>query len=283
VTAAECFEKSTNQKRRYYAKVFVLSAGALGSPHLLLSSDLPRFNRGGHAVGHYLMRHCNAVVLGFFPRRPNQTKQFHKQLGIHDFYFGHPTIKNPSGKLGSMQQLQTPPVGLVQAALPKPFRQLLRPVVEHLTGLLVMAEDQPQYNNHVVIDPKRTDRFGLPQLIITHHYTERDVAACNALIKKAKQILRKAGAVFFYVHRIKTFSHAVGTVRMGKDPTTSALDEFCQFRGVNNLYVVDGSFMPTSAGLNPSLTISANALRAGEHIAHEYDSLLSRSSSAKEK
>jgi choline dehydrogenase-like flavoprotein len=66
-----------------------------------------------------------------------------------------------------------------------------------------------------------------------------------------------------YVHHIRTFSHAVGTVRMGTDPATSALDENCQFRGVDNLYVVDGSFMPTSAALNPSLTIAANALRVG--------------------
>jgi len=265
-TSVECFDKSTNQKINHRAPIFILAAGALGSPHLLLASDLQKFNHGGHTIGRYLMRHCNAIVFGIFPRSPNPAKQFHKQLGIHDFYFGHPTIKRPSGKLGSMQQLQTPPVGLVQAHLPKSFGKMLSPAVEHLTGLLVMAEDQPQYDNHVALDRSQTDRFGLPQLTVTHHYTERDIAACNALIKKAQQVLRKAGAVFCYVHQIKTFSHAVGTVRMGKDPNTSALDEFCQFRGVNNLYVVDGSFMPTSAGLNPSLTISANALRVGERI-----------------
>jgi len=266
LTTVECFDKAANQRKNYQAKVFVLAAGALGSPHLLLASDLQNLHPGGRTVGRYLMRHCNAIVFGFFPRRPNPAKQFHKQLGIHDFYFGHPSIKHPSGKLGSMQQLQTPPVGLVQAHLPKPLGQWLSPAVEHLTGLLVMAEDQPQYRNHVAVDWNQPDRFGLPQLTVTHHYTARDIAACNALIKKARQILRKAGAVFCYVHQIKTFSHAVGTVRMGKDPDISALDEYCQFRGVKNLYVVDGSFMPTSAGLNPSLTISANALRVGEHL-----------------
>ncbi|MGH2415282.1 MAG: GMC family oxidoreductase, partial [Microcystaceae cyanobacterium] len=102
---------------------------------------------------------------------------------------------------------------------------------------------------------------------VTHHHTERDAAAREALTQKAKQILRKAGAWFFYVHEIKTFSHAVGTVRIGDNPKTSALDCYCKFRGLDNLYVVDGSFMPTSAGLNPSLTIAANALRVGEYIA----------------
>lgn len=266
LTTVECFDKSTNQKLFFHAETFVLAAGALGSPHLLLASDLQNLNPAGDTVGRYLMRHCNAIVFGFFPRRPNPARQFHKQLGIHDFYFGHPSIKHPAGKLGSMQQLQTPPVGLVQAHLPKPLGKWLSPAVEHLTGLLVMAEDQPQYGNHVAIDRSRTDRYGLPQLTVTHHYTARDVAACQALINKARQILRKAGAVFCYVHQIKTFSHAVGTVRMGKDAATSPLDEFCRFRGVENLYVVDASFMPTSAGLNPSLTIAANALRVGEHL-----------------
>lgn len=266
----ECYDKKINQKVTYTAKLFILSAGALASPHLLLASDLQRFNPGGHTVGHYLMRHCNAIVFGIFPHRPNKDKQFHKQLGIHDFYFGHYTIKKPAGKLGSMQQVQTPPIGLVHALLPKPLGQILGLGVEHLTGLLVMAEDQPQYRNQVTIDRNKSDRFGLPQLLVTHYYTERDYAARRALIKKAKRILNKAGAWFYYVHKIKTFSHAVGTVRMGEDPKTSALDPNCQFRGINNLYVVDGSFMPTSGGLNPSLTISANALRVGEYIVRNF-------------
>jgi choline dehydrogenase-like flavoprotein len=79
--------------------------------------------------------------------------------------------------------------------------------------------------------------------------------------------LRRAGARFFFVHRIETFSHAVGTVRLGTDPATSPLDELGRYRGVRNLWVTDGSVMPTSAAVNPSLTISAIALRAGEAIA----------------
>ena len=71
----------------------------------------------------------------------------------------------------------------------------------------------------------------------------------------------------FYRHFIRTFSHAAGTVRMGEDPRTAPLDEWCAFRGVENVSVVDASVMPTSGGVNPSLTIAANALRVGEHLA----------------
>jgi choline dehydrogenase-like flavoprotein len=54
---------------------------------------------------------------------------------------------------------------------------------------------------------------------------------------------------------------------MGNEPAASPLDRHCRFRGVDNLYVVDGSSLPTSAGVNPSLTIAASALRVGDHLA----------------
>jgi choline dehydrogenase-like flavoprotein len=139
-------------------------------------------------------------------------------------------------------------------------------VVEHLTGLLVMAEDQPDARNEVGVDWARGDRFGLPQATVSHRYSRRDLAARDALVRRSKKILRRAGAAACYVHRIKTFSHAVGTTRFGDDPASSVLDPHCGFRGIENLYVVDAGFMPTSAGLNPSLTISANALRVGDEI-----------------
>ncbi|MFQ5652088.1 MAG: GMC oxidoreductase [bacterium] len=266
IQSVVCYDKIRQDTAAYTAGTVVLSAGALASAHLLLASGLEKLNPGGHTVGRYLTRHCNAIAFGFFPKNPNPRNEFHKQLAIHDFYFGHTTIREPAGKLGSMQQLQTPPVGLVQALVPRPFGRLLGLGVPHLTGLLVMAEDQPRYDNHVAVDPAQVDRFGLPQLLVTHHYTARDTAARDALLQKAKEILKEAGALFCYLHKIKTFSHAVGTVRMGPEPETSALDPHCRFRGLDNLFVVDGSFMPTSGGLNPSLTISANALRVGEYL-----------------
>lgn len=266
VRAVECVQKATGARVEHRAPLFFLSAGALGSPHLLLASGLEELNPAGHLVGRNLMRHCNAIAFGFFPRKPNRRRQFHKQLGIHDFYFGHPSIAAPSGKLGSIQQLQTPPIGLVRDALPRPLGPFVGPVIEHMTGLLVMAEDQPRATNGVAIDWSARDRFGLPTLTIEHHYTERDLAARDALLAQSKKVLRGAGAAFVYVHQIKTFSHAVGTARFGSDPATSVLDPLCAFRGAENLYVVDASFMPTSAGLNPSLTISANALRVAETV-----------------
>ena len=74
---------------------------------------------------------------------------------------------------------------------------------------------------------------------------------------------------------INTFPHALGSCRFGSDPTKAALDPWCRLFGVPNLFVVDGSFMPSSGGVNPSLTIAANALRVGEYLVEEWERIVS--------
>ncbi|RMF56066.1 MAG: GMC family oxidoreductase [Calditrichaeota bacterium] len=270
ITAVECIDKKKNKRVTFRAKLFILSAGALASPHLILSSGLEGANPAGNLIGRYLMRHCSAIVYGFFPDAPAKENRFHKQLGIHDFYFGLPLINSSLKKLGSIQQVQTPPVNLVKEMLPPGIGSLVSKTVKFLTGLLVQAEDQPRYDNAISVDFSQKDPYGFPAMIISHQYSKRDLTARNLLIKEAKKILRKAGALFCYVHHINTFSHAVGTIRMGTDPHSSVLDEHCQFRGIHNLFIIDGSFMPTSAAVNPSLTIAANALRVGEYITKQF-------------
>jgi choline dehydrogenase-like flavoprotein len=214
------------------------------------------------------MRHANAMVFGFFPSRPDPEQRFHKQLALHDWYFGDPGAADTRGlgKLGGVQQMMTPPRPLVMAHLPRGTRTVLGALTEQLTGLLCIAEDQPRADNRVAIDDAVRDRYGLPQLVIRHHYSERDERALGALVRRARRVLSATGALFAHAHRVKTFSHALGTVRMGSDPATAPLDEACRFRGVDNLWVVDGSALPRSGGVNPSLTIAANALRAAELI-----------------
>jgi choline dehydrogenase-like flavoprotein len=266
VTEVQGVDRLSGRTIRCRARTVILAAGAIASPHLILASGLQRLNPAGHVVGRYLMRHYNEVVLGIFPRAPNPEGLFHKQLGIHDFYFGHQSLSRPRGKLGGIQQLATPPASLVRTQMPRLLGNLCAPWVSHVTGLLVIAEDQPQFDNRVLLNSEGTDRFGLPSLHVTHRYTPRDILAGRALANRAGAILRRAGAWALHRHRIGTLSHALGTLRMGVDARTSAVDHDCRFRGLDNLYVLDGSVMPTSAGVNPSLTIAANALRAAHRL-----------------
>lgn len=259
----------------------VLAGGALASPQLLLASRLHRLHGDAHTVGRYLMRHCNAFVYGIFPEPPNPSDMHHKQIAFNDFYFGDEGA-GVTAKLGNIQQVMHPQLGGALGIVPHAVAGLralgrrvedgvlggLLRVARHVTGLQVIAEDQPRLENRVELASGSPDRFGLPPIHITHAHTARDLAARAALVRRAKQILREAGARrAMYPHRVSTFSHAVGTVRMGRDPATSALDERCGYRGIENLYVADGSVMPTSGAVNPSLTIAANALRVGAIIA----------------
>ena len=65
---------------------------------------------------------------------------------------------------------------------------------------------------------------------------------------------------------LETNSHQCGTMRFGNDPATSMLDPYCKTWDIDNLYVVDASFFPSSTAMNPALTIAAQALRVGEQI-----------------
>jgi choline dehydrogenase-like flavoprotein len=263
------WRKDAGEAAAIDAERFVVAAGALGTPHLILASRLDERSPARGAVGRYLMRHDNAMLFGFFPRRPDPDHRFHKQLAIHDWYFGDPGSDDVPdlGKLGGVQQMMTPPKELVRAHLPPGTRTVIGALTEHLTGLLCIAEDQPRLENGVAVDWGVRDVYGLPQLVIDHAYSERDRRASDALARRSRHLLERLGALVVHTHRVKTFSHAVGTVRMGTDPATAPLDEDCRYRGLPNLWITDGSALPMSAGVNPSLTIAANALRVGGAIA----------------
>jgi choline dehydrogenase-like flavoprotein len=279
-----CVDRRTLEPRRFQGRHVVVAAGALATPHLLLASELDRLNPAGEAIGGYLMRHCNAILMGWFLRKPAPHQEFHKHIGIHDYYFGHPSIATPRGKLGCIQQFGTPQTDYVMS-LTGPWigrhtagwrrtaaraiaSSLLPGIVGRISGLIAIAEDRPNANNRVALAPGPANRFGMPQAAITHRYDSRDVAARDALVGAARRILRRAGAMpVMFRYDIPTFSHAVGTVRLGCDPSRSPLDERGAFRGIDNLFVTDGSALPRSGGVNPSLTIAANALKTGTHIA----------------
>lgn len=265
IRALHVEKRDTGERLELEADTFVLAAGALGSPHLILASRLEQLSPARAAVGRYLMRHDNAMIFGVFPQRPDPSRRFHKQLALHDWYFGDPSDHEGGHltKLGGVQQMMTPPKELVRAHLPVGTKTVLGTFTEQLTGLLCIAEDQPRAGNGVGVDWDVRDRYGLPQLVIDTAYTARDDLAVNVLSRRAREVLKRMGAVFAYTHRVKTFSHAVGTLRMGTDPETSVVDEHGRFRGVDNLWITDGSALPMSAGVNPSLTIAANALRSG--------------------
>jgi choline dehydrogenase-like flavoprotein len=117
-----------------------------------------------------------------------------------------------------------------------------------------------------------TDAWSLPVARITIIAHENDLAMGRFLIDRNAEILDAAGATSVqkvYIDRITgNCSHQHGTTRMGNDPESSVLDRWCRSHEVDNLFVVDGGPFPTGTGINPTLTIMANAWRVAEHIAN---------------
>lgn len=258
--------QSTGEKSHFTAENVILAGGALSSPHLLLASGIDELT-GNKNIGRHLMRHSNGVVAGIFPTRSNPEKTLQKQVGIADYYHGDPEGREgPEGPWGMIQDVSSIGKGVIKDNSPFGLKNIAAFVSDFLINLLVIAEDMPRFENRVYIDNGEKDIYGMPLLKIHHRYTKRDIQVRDILYRKAKKILRKAGALFFYTMPIETFSHALGTCRMGSDPESSVVDPQCRVHGMKNLYVIDGGSMPAGGSVNPSLTIAAMALKATDEM-----------------
>jgi choline dehydrogenase-like flavoprotein len=123
----------------------------------------------------------------------------------------------------------------------------------------VMSEDLPERENRVTVTSAGRLRV---------QWTPNNTASHRKLVETATRMMKRAGypLVFTKPMGIATNSHQCGTLRFGTDPATSVLDPYCRAHEVSNLYVVDASFFPSSAAINPALTIAAQALRVADHM-----------------
>jgi choline dehydrogenase-like flavoprotein len=266
IVGLEAVDRDKGRTLTLRARRYLLAAGAIGTPALMLRSGLDAYDPSG-ALGRNLMRHCNAMIGYVFPFLTNPEAVNHKQIAITDFY---EDVRGTDGTaLGIIQDMCMPPRDVVRALGPAGFRWAAAASADRIQTLICIAEDEPRSDNRVTLSPDRIDAAGLPVAVVTHAYGEADIRRRDALVRAARKVLRKAGGLVGKVRLIDSFSHAVGTVRFGRSPDDSVLDPTCRMWRLPNLYVVDGSVMPTSGGVNPSLTITANALRVASHIVRD--------------
>jgi choline dehydrogenase-like flavoprotein len=244
---------------RVEAPLFVVSCGAVNSAALLLRSADDR-HPGGLAnssglVGRRYMAHLATMMQAFHPFRPNETV-FQKTVAINDFYLRGPNGNYPLGQIQS--QGRTHGV-MAQTVVPWIPLWAYDAWVSRGVDWLVMSEDLPDAGNRVTVDA--TGRIQL-------HYRPNNLAAHGQLVRETSRILRRLGywLVVKHSHGKRNTTHQCGTLVFGQDPRTSVLDPFCRAHDVPNLFVVDASFFPSSAAVNPGLTIVAQALRTADHI-----------------
>lgn len=258
VEQVEYVDSTSGQTHALSADLVVLAAGALNSPALMLRSGFDH-----PLIGRFLMRHCNGVVSCVFPFRTNPQQVFHKQLCFSDFY---EDLRAELGTaVGLIQDIYTPAPPIIRHHAPWGFKIVAGLLASRMQSLLCIAEDDPHRENRVSL-AREQDVLGLELVQVEHAYSNADCRRRDYLLAKAEAVLRRAGGLLRYRYLIDSFSHAVGTLRCATAPAAGVLDADCRYWGSENLYVSDGSFMPSSGGVNPSLTIAANALRVAERI-----------------
>ena len=258
VEQVEYVDTTSRQAHALSADLVVLAAGALNSPALMLRSGFDH-----PLIGRFLMRHCNGVACYIFPFRTNPQQVFHKQLCFSDFY---EDLRAEFGTaVGVIQDIYTPAPSIIRHHTPRGLKTLAGLLASRMQSLLCIAEDDPRRENRLSLADEQ-DLFGMELVQVEHAYSHADCRRRDLLLAKAGAVLRQAGGLLGYRYLIDSFSHAVGTLRCATAPEEGVLDVDCRYWGSDNLYVSDGSFMPSSGGVNPSLTIAANALRVAERI-----------------
>jgi len=243
---------------RVEAPLVIVSCGAVNSAALLQRSTHAKHPNGlansSGLVGRRYMAHLATMMQGFHPFRQNDTV-FQKTVGLNDFY-----LRGPDGyPLGQIQSQGRTHGVMAQTVAPWIPLWAYHAWVSRGVDWLVMSEDLPRNDNRVMVESDGRIRL---------HYRPNNMTAHNRLVKEMKRILRRLGfwVVVAHSHRDRNTTHQCGTLCFGTDPRSSVLDPYCRTHDVENLFVVDASFFPSSAAVNPALTIVAQALRVADHI-----------------
>jgi choline dehydrogenase-like flavoprotein len=201
------------------------------------------------------MAHLATMMQGFHPFRRNETV-FQKTVAINDYYLHGPDTTYPLGQIQS--QGRTHGV-MAQTVVPWIPLWAYESWVARGVDWLAISEDLPREDNRVTVTPDGRIRL---------QYRPNNLSSHERLVTEMKRILRRLGfwVVVAHSHKEKNTTHQCGTLCFGTDPRASVLDPFCRTHDVENLFVVDASFFPSSAAVNPGLTIAAQALRVADHI-----------------
>ncbi|MED1438345.1 GMC family oxidoreductase [Aeribacillus composti] len=263
------------------ANIVVLCQGAIESTRLLLMSKSNLFPDGlansSGLVGKNATFHEYAFATGLFD------KEVHEPIngwvghyisgGSMQFYETDEKRGYIGGCILSTSQVGHPinPIIPGRPMWGSAMKDADRDFFNHAMKIGIILQDLPQESNRVDLDPKVKDAWGMPVARITYKPHPNDLAMAKWMVDKNAEILEAAGAkkITKVIPEFVTGNtcHQHGTARMGNDPSKSVLNKWCQAHDVENLYILDGSSFPTSLGVNPTLTIMANAWRCSEYIA----------------
>ncbi|MGO4145715.1 GMC family oxidoreductase N-terminal domain-containing protein [Paenarthrobacter sp. YAF11_1] len=257
-------------ERTLRAGLVVVSAGAIETPRLLLASGL-----GNEWVGRN--HHSHGVALAIAGHSPDGAKSYagpgHSVASV-DF------VHRDGEAWGGGVMFDVPPPLPLSRALSgamfsgAPFglrhKEWMRSSTIAL-GTMSMVQEIPHALSRISLDPRVTDRYGMPAARLRGVPHEATREATDYMKDKCREWVERAGGQGVFAigdpGGSRGAEHSAGTARLGHDPQTSACDPQGRLHGTNNVYVADASLHPTNGGFNPGLTVMANAMRVGALIA----------------
>ena len=269
-TGAIYFDKE-GQIHEIKAKVVVICCNGIGSPRLLLNSKSNLFPDGlGNSngmVGTHFMVHPSLFVNGIFEEdMDSHIGPMGSPLYSHEFYetderrgFKRGYMLYGERSFGPLSQSSDIPWGAGH-------HQAFGEQFPHQVGLTVLVDDIPEPTNTVELDDNIVDSNGIAAAKVTYSLSENSKRILEHAAESATQLLEAAGAKKITVPAPSNMAHLMGTVRMGTSEGNSVVNKDHQVHSVPNLFVVDGSSFTTGAGVNPTSTIMALALRAADRI-----------------
>ena len=280
VTGAVYFETLNNNREVFQkAKVVVLSANAMGSPRLLLLSTSNRFPNGlansSGVVGKNLMSGNGGGASGLFEHPLNEFKGCVTGTAVLNFV---PNDVKTRGFYGGARMTARGQQSPIEYGLAGPHgapswgAAYKKALIEQAYRKMTMTNfisSIPVESNRVDLDPDIKDPWGLPAMRITQKSHDNDLKAIKFFIDRSVEVLKAAGATEVWageVNDARGGAHARATCRMGNDPKTSVVNKYHRAHDVPNLFIVDNSSFVTGGRNHPTLTTSALAFRAADHL-----------------
>lgn len=261
------------------ARQYIVAAGGLGSPSLLMRSKNEHWPEGlgnrNDLVGRNLMFHLSEIMAVWAGHVPGETGAS-RSISLRDLYyregqrFGTVQSMGLVAGYGEILHAMNRRFDLSPLRRLRPLRHAMRipamaasKLLGHAKLFVGVLEDLPYLSNRVL---PQTDP---DQLRISYDISDELRARRSAFRQAMQAAFRPNRTMFMGATPELNFAHPCGTLRFGDDPKTSVLDRDCRVHGLSNLRAADSSFMPTSCGVNPSLTIAANALRVADRLVAE--------------
>ncbi len=286
VSGVRVIDSNTREHRQYRARMVFLCASTLATAQILLASKSEAFPTGlanrSDAVGRFLMDHLHGIgATGTHPGFLDRYYYGRRPTGIYLPRYFNVTEHEPDVDFvrgyGFQGQAFRPTWyrGENMAGVGASFKQGFRDPAPWQMRLEAFGEMLPAADNRVTLHASRTDKWGIPLLHIDCTHRENDLKIAARATRDATQMLEAAGFINIEVKAQPippgTTVHEMGTVRMGRDPSTSVLNGFNQAHDVANLFVTDGSCMSSSGCVNPSLTYMALSARAANYAADQLE------------